>query len=110
MEFVVVEQPFAITVVVLYEQVLVFVFEESGTQLDDCVEIEIPTAAFGENDRSTEPSIVAHVAAGQLKDTAVFEYVAVIPTVDNGNPCFELQLYIAVDGECSHERYFVPAA
>ena len=110
MEFLVGKQSLAVAVVILQEEILVFVGEEAGTQLDDGVEVEVPAAAFGEDDGGSESAVVAQVAAGQLEDAAILEYVAVVAAVDNGYPGFELQLYVVIDGKCTHKRNFVPAA
>ena len=45
-----------------------------------------------------------------MKNAIVFEYVTVVAAVDDRNPCFELELYVAVDGERSHEGDSVPTA
>lgn len=46
MKFVVIEQVLAISVVILYEQVLVVFLEEAVIQFDDEVEVEIPSLPF----------------------------------------------------------------
>lgn len=107
-EFVVVEQPFAVTVVVLEEEVLVLVVAEFPGELEDCVVVEVPAAAFYKYDRCVPSLVVGDVGCADLIYAAVTEYVIVVFSVDDWDPDFTVDAEVGVDDDVCAESDTVP--
>lgn len=109
-ELVVVEHALAVAVVPLEHEELVVAFEEAVSDVDDGVEVEVPSLSFDQGDVE-DPSSVGrfHLEAG-LVDAAVLEDVFVLLAVDECKPVFCVHHDQGVDVGGATDGEFVPAA
>lgn len=110
MELLVVEEAFAIAVVVLEEQVLVVAAEEAVVEFDDGVVVERPAFAFHEGDGGAEATVGGEVGGAYLIYAAVVEDVFVFGAVNDGYPEFAVNDEVGIDHDTASETYFVPRA
>ena len=110
MELLVGEEPFAVTVVVLEEEILVVAFEDAVIELEDGVVVELPTFTFHQSDGASPSAVLRHEACAHLVDAGVVEDVAVLGAVDNRQPELSMDHYLWVDHDASSEADFVPGA
>ena len=86
MELFVVEQAFAVTVVILQIEELVVAFQYAERHIDDGVEIQVPALSFYKCHSEVETTVVGYGLETGLKYAGVFEYVLIVHAVDNRNP------------------------
>lgn len=107
MEFVVLEETLAVTVVILHEEKLVVALEDAVTEFDDGVVVGLPTLALDEGHRDIESLGGCH-RQSELVDTAVGEYVLVVHTVDDRYPEFRVDREARIKYYVASERDLVP--
>lgn len=108
-EFIIVQQAFAVAVVILEEKILVFVVVEFIAQFDACIEAQ-PGFSFGQDQSAVESAVVGTEIAGQLEDAFIFEQVFIIFSVDDRNPDLELCFPVFVQYHGGSQCHAVPTA
>lgn len=110
MEFVVLEQAFAIAVIVLQKNELVVALPESVAEFDGCVVALAPAAALHQGDSGVETAIGAEELQPHLIKSAVIEDVAVVFAVNDWYPYFAVYHKHGVYHHVGAQGYFVPRA
>ena len=97
MEFVVIQQPFAVAVVILEEEILVIALEQTVVQLDDCIVVELEATAFHQGDAGAEALVGRIERHAGLVYAAIVEDVGVVFAVHERYPEFAVDHKLGID-------------
>lgn len=106
--FLVGEEPFTITAVVLQEKELVVALEDTVVELKSCIVVQLPAFTFDKVDCETKTSVLGSETRAHLVDAAVVEDIFVFRSVDNRYPCFAVDHNLRVNHYASPQAYAVP--
>lgn len=88
MEYVVVKQIFAISIIILSEKAEIGLLVDTPAEIQDGIEIEVPSLALHESEGPAEFLVEGGDLETRLPDAGIFQDVAVVLTVDDGYPEF----------------------
>ncbi len=107
---VVIEHRLTIAVVVLQHDKLVGIVINAIAQLNDGIEIKVPSFTLNQRHVENPLVVITHGLETCLRDTTVTQNVLIVLAVDNGNPVLGMCHEIGRDVGLAGNRDFIPAA
>ena len=107
---VVVEQGLAVAVIVLQHDELVGIVVEAVTQLHNRVEVEVPALALDQRHVEHPLIIMTDGLKSSLIQSAIAQDVAIVLSIDNGNPILGVRHQKGRDVSLDSQRHLVPTA
>lgn len=110
METVVIEQILAVAIVILKEEILILIFENTIVQFDDCVPIHVPALSLHQSDGEAHTVVAGGHCDARLIDAGVMQDVLIVFAIDDRNPVFSMNHEVRVKKYVGTKRNSVPAA